>query len=103
MTKASDIPKGFPIQLNTDSMNWFFPGLKDHYGSNKTMEITYKLVDIDNFGSYEGKDLSVNSTVQVSFWVFTDLKTKEAAVNITLTDLMTEASLKVLTDTTLRA
>jgi len=42
-TKSTAVPKTFPIQLDTTSLNFFFPGLKKHYGIDLPVDIEYKL------------------------------------------------------------
>ena len=47
--KSTDVPYLSPIQLNTSSMNKFFPGLLAHYGANKPMNMLAKVAKVDNF------------------------------------------------------
>jgi len=42
-TKSTAVPKTFPIQLDTTSLNFFFPGLKKHYGIDLPVDVEYKL------------------------------------------------------------
>ena len=47
--KSTDVPSASPIQLNTSSLNKFFPGLEAHYGANKPMNMLAKVAKLDNF------------------------------------------------------
>ena len=82
-TKSSDIPKSFPIQLNTSSLGQFLPGLVDKYGENKLIDIEYKLDKVGNFSiKQDDSTLSFDGSISVNFWVNTAPDQKDKALEM---------------------
>lgn len=88
-TKPSDIPSSFPVQLDTSSLNSFFPGMKDYYGPDLPVEIEYKLEQAENFLVRSNDDtMSFDADISCKFWVMFPNNTKDLAVDITAEDLL---------------
>ena len=84
-TKSSDVTKTFPIQLDTTQLNFFFPGLKKHYGIDLPVDIEYKVQSAQNFDVKENdKTMGFDGDLAVKFWVNMENGTKDCAVDIVL-------------------
>lgn len=88
-TKSTDIPSSFFIQLDTTSLNMFFPGMEKYYGPGLPVDIEYKLEDLENFQT-RGADtsMSFDGDLGVKFWVNFPNNTKDMAVDISLEQLL---------------
>lgn len=88
-TKPSDIPASFPVQLDTSSLNMFFPGMKDHYGPDLPVNIEYKLEQAENFLVRQNDDtMSFDADLGIKFWVQFPNNTQDLAVDVTAEDLV---------------
>lgn len=85
-TKSTDVPKDFPIQLNTTSLGAFIPGLVQKYGDNKPIDIEYNLEKVGNFSiRKDDSTLSFDGSVNLKFWVETEPTKSEDAMTLTMT------------------
>lgn len=95
-TKSTDIPSGSFVQLDTSSLNMFFPGMEAHYGPNLPVDIEYKLEDLENFKCQQIENtMSFDGDLGVKFWVNFPNNTKEVAVDIMLEKLLVNFTLLV--------
>ena len=84
------------MQLNTSSLNLFFPGLEDHYGPNLPIDIEYKLERLANFKVKEDdQTMSFDGDMAVKFWVNFPNKTKDLAVEFVAKKVLANFTLLV--------
>jgi hypothetical protein len=84
-TKSTDIPASFFVQLDTSSLNIFFPGMEAHYGPKLPVDIEYKLEDLENFKCQQiDNTMSFDGDLAVKFWVNFPNNTRDLAVDIML-------------------
>lgn len=89
-TKPSDIPSGFPVQLDTSSLSMFFPGMSDFYGPKVPVEIEYRLEKAENFTIKENDStMGFGADLAVKFWVEYPNNTKDLAVDMVFKNLLT--------------
>jgi len=47
-TNSTMIPADFPMQLDTDFLDIFFPGMQAHYGAGKKVDVEYTIQKLEN-------------------------------------------------------
>ena len=102
VTKSSEVPASFPIQLNTSGLDPFFPGLEKHYGPNLPIDIYSTLRKLEKFEVKENDStMGFTGTLGVEFVVNMANNTHETAVNITLDQLLTNFTVLIGSNNTL--
>lgn len=98
-TRSTQVPKDFPIQLNTSSIGKFLPGLVQKYGDNKPIDIEYKLDKVGNFSiRQDDSTLSFDGSVSVNFWVHTDANETDKALDLEINSNHFNFTVKIPTD-----
>jgi hypothetical protein len=74
--------------LNTTVIDCFFPGIANHYGKDKYIDVEYSLSKLYNFNAKENSpSMSFNADIDIKFYVETSSNQREVAVDITLSKL----------------
>jgi len=81
------IPSSSPIQLNTKSLDIFFPGLAAKYGNDSLVDLHLTITDLHDFASVESTEtLSGHANGLLEFWIVENGTRKESAVDLDLND-----------------
>ena len=68
--RHDQIPKDFPLQLNTSTLDILFPGLADHYGPDHTVDIEFGIYKVENTRSRANdKTIKFDADLGLKFWV----------------------------------
>ena len=87
-TNYTMIPQDFPVQLDTDFLDIFFPGMLAHYGTGKMIDVEYNIQALRNLVVREGSEtMSLDGDLALKFWVETTSNTQELAVEVSLQKL----------------
>lgn len=84
---SSMIPADSPVQLTTNGMNTYLPGIEAYYGPDLPVDIKFQVLELGDFTVQENNpNLGGVVTLQLEFWVETAPGVKELATSMTLVD-----------------
>lgn len=79
------VPAGHPLELNTTSLDLFFPGMVAKYGNDKFVDIQLDIKSLNNFDAKEGS-MAMDADLGLKFIVEKD-GSKETAIDLTFKTL----------------
>jgi len=94
------VPATSPVELNTASLDIFFPGMVAKYGNDSLVDLHLVSNKIDNieFNATQ-QTMAAHTNASIEFWVHTDKQTngtREMAVNLDIHDLFAEFEINLV-------
>jgi len=94
------VPAASPVELNTKSLDIFFPGMVAKYGNDSLVDLHLVSNKIDNieFNATQ-QTMAAHTNASIEFWVHTDNQTngtREMAVNLDIHNLFAEFEINLV-------